>query len=171
MSATPDALKGAAPAHVVGLWATLNASLSLVILFYDPGPLPVVLHLLGTTLVTIYGVAVLVTLRRRGTGPQLRLPYRSVAAGATGVAVLVLCLAWVYGAWLLALLPYPLVVAVIMAIRGERLPAAAADAAGVPALRVPRAVPVDRAPTGDEVRDRALEIHHAQQRRRRGEAT
>jgi hypothetical protein len=171
MSAAPDELKGAAPAHVVGLWATLNAALALAILIYDPGPLPVVLHLLGTTLVTIYGVAVLLTLRRRGTGPQLRLPYRSVAAGATGVAVLVLCLAWVYGVWVLALLPYPLVVAVIMAVRGERLSAASADASGVPALRAPQSVPVDRAPTSDEVRDRALEIHHAQQRRRRGEAT
>lgn len=172
MSPSSEGLKGAAPGHVVGLWATLNAALSLVILFYDPrDPLPLVLHLLGAMLVTIFGVAVLVTLRRRGTGPQLRLPYRSVAAGATGVVALVLCFSWVYGVWVLALLPYPLVVAVVMAVRGERLSAAAADAPGVPALRAPRSVPVDRAPTSDEVRDRALEIHHAQQRRRRGEAT
>lgn len=171
--ATPDGLMGAAPAHLVGLWATLNAALACVIVLYDPplGPLPLVLHLVGTTLVTIYGIAVLVTLRRRGSGPQLRLPYRSVAAGATGVVALVLGLAWVYGVWLLALLPYPLVVAVVMAVRGERLPAAAADASGAPALRAPRSVPVDRAPTDDEVRARALEIHRAQQRRRRGEAT
>lgn len=167
-----DGVKADAPAHIVGLWATLNAALAGVILFYDDplSPLPVVLHLTGTTLVTVFGVAVLVTMRRRGTAPQLRLPYRSVAALASGVVALLLGLAWVYGAWVLALVPYPLLVAVVM-VRRERLPADTAGPRGAPGVPTPQPVPVDRPATTAEVRAEALEIAHEQRRRRRGEAT
>lgn len=167
---TDGAVKGAAPAHVVGLWATLNAALAGVLIVYGEWAMPVVLHFVGTTLVTVFAIAVLVSMRRHGTGPQLRLPYRSVAALATGVVVLLLALAWVFGLWFLALVPYPLVVALVM-VRRERLPADTAGPRGATALRAPQPVPVDRPETTEEVRAQALEIHHAQQRRRRGEAT
>jgi hypothetical protein len=160
-------VKGA-PAHVVGLWATLNAALALAIIPYGDWVLAVLLHVVGSALVAVFGIAVLVSLRRRGAGPELRLPYRSVAALAAGAVVLVLALTTVYGWWVLVLLPYPLAVALVAA-RRERLPADAADGTGE--IDTPQRVPVERPATTDEVRAEALGIAHAQQRRRRGEAT
>lgn len=152
------------PAHVVGLWAIGNAALALGILAYGGGPVPVLLHLGGSALVAAFGVAVLVSWQRRGVGPPLRAAYRSVAALAIGVLGLVLALTWVYGPWVLALAPYPALVAVVM-VRRERLPDGATDVHGA------REVPVERPPTTREVREDALEIAHARKRRRRGEAT
>lgn len=154
----------AAPAHVVGLWAVGNAALALGVLAYGGGPFPVLLHLGGSALVAAFGVAVLVSWSRRGVGPQTRTAYRSIAALATGVLALVLALTWVYGAWVLALAPYPALVAVVM-VRRERLPADATD------VSQPREVPVERPATTHEIREEALEIAHARKRRRRGEAT
>ncbi|MDD7968037.1 hypothetical protein [Actinomycetospora lemnae] len=169
---TGPAVKADAPAHIVGLWATLNAALAgAIVLYVEPlFPLPLVLHLVGAALVTIFGVAVLVAGRRGGAGPQLRLPYRSVAALAGATVALLLALTWVFGLWVLALVPYPLLVAVVM-VRRERLPVDATTQAGAPGTRSPVPVPVERPLTTPEVCARALEIHHAQQRRGRGEAT
>ena len=152
------------PAHVVGLWAVGNAALALGIIAYGGGPIPVLLHLGGSVLVAVYGVAVLIAFRRRGVGPQLRTAYRSVAAMAAGALALVLGATAAYGWWVLALAPYPALVLLVM-LRRERLPA---DASGITR---PREVPVARPPTTQEVRDEALEIAHARTRRRRGEAT
>jgi hypothetical protein len=154
----------AVPAHVVGLWAIGNAALALGILAYGGGPFPVLLHLGGSALVAAFGVAVLVSWRRRGVGPQLRTAYRSIAALAAGILGLLLALTWVYGPWVLALAPYPALVVVVM-VRRERLPADVSD------VDHPREVPVERPTTTHEVREEALEIAHARKRRRRGEAT
>jgi hypothetical protein len=59
---TDGAVKGAAPAHVVGLWATLNAALAGVLIVYGEWAMPVVLHFVGTTLVTVFAIAVLVSM-------------------------------------------------------------------------------------------------------------
>lgn len=154
------------PAHIVGLWATLNVALTLVLPVYDEWPFALVLHLLATGLVAAFGVAVLVAVRRRGLGPQLRLPYRSVAALAAGALGLVVALSVVWGWWLLVLAPYPLI-ALLVTVRSERMPA---DAGPGPPRR-PQPVPVDRPATNREVRAEALESAHARKRARRGEAT
>ena len=153
------------PAHVVGLWATLNVALTLVLPLYDEWPFALVLHLLAAGVVTVFGLAVLVAARRRGVGPPLRVPYRSVAALATGALGLVVAMAVVWGWWVLVLAPYPLLV-LLTTLRSERVPA---DATGP--LTSPRPVPVDRPPTNREVRAEALENAHARKRARRGEAT
>jgi lysylphosphatidylglycerol synthetase-like protein (DUF2156 family) len=154
------------PAHIVGLWATLNLALTLVLPVYDEWSFALVLHLLASGVVAVFGIAVLVAIRRRGIGPELRLPYRSVAALATGALGLVVALAVVWGWWVLVLAPYPLVV-VLLTLRSERVPAGADTGP----LRTPRPVPVDRPPTTREVRAEALENAHARKRARRGEAT
>jgi hypothetical protein len=151
------------PAHVVGLWATGNAALALGIIPYHEWSFAVLLHLASAGLVALYGLAVMIAWRRHGVGPQLRTAYRSVAALAAGVLVLVLAGTTVYGWWVLALAPYPALV-LVLTLRRERLPAGAH-------VGRPREVPVARPETPREVREDALEIAHARKRRRRGEAT
>ena len=152
------------PAHVVGLWATGNAALSLGMIAYGSSPLPVLLHLGGSVLVAVFGVAVMIAFRRQGVEPQLRVAHRSVAALALGVVALVIGVAACYGPWVLIALPYPVFTALVM-LRRERLPA---GADGPPR---PYELPVERPPSSQEVREEALEVAHARTRRRRGEAT
>jgi hypothetical protein len=152
------------PAHLVGLWATGNTALALGIIAYGEWSFAVLLHLGGSALVAVYGLAVLVAWRRHGVGPPSRVAYRSVAALAAGIVVLVVAVAAVYGWWALVLAPYPTVVALVM-MRRERLPAG--EAGTPPSVEVP----VERPPTRVEVRAEALEMAHARKRRRRGEAT
>lgn len=156
------------PAHVVGLWATGNAALALGILAYGGGSFsvafPVLLHLGGSVLVAVFGLAVMVSLRRHGVAPALRTASRSLAAMAIGVLAVVFAVTVVYGPWALALAPYPALVAVVMLWR-ERPPPDAT------AVSRPREVPVERPSTSREVRAEALEAAHARKRRRRGEAT
>lgn len=154
----------ALPAHVVGLWATMNTALALGIIAYSGDLFPILVHVGGSALVAGFGLAVLLAWRRHAVGPQLRVAYRSVAALATGVFALVMAGTAVYGLWVLVLAPYPALVAVVMAFR-ERLPTVAAG------VTRPQKLPVDRPPTPQEVRAEALEVAHARTRRRRGEAT
>lgn len=152
------------PAHLVGLWATGNAALALGIIAYGGGPLPVLLHLGGSALVAAFGVAVMISWRRHGVAPALRTASRSLAALAVGVLALVLAVTAVYGPWVLALAPYPALLALVM-LRRERPPVDAT------AVSRPREVPVERPATSQEVRAEAIEAAHARKRRRRGEAT
>lgn len=156
------------PAHVVGLWATGNAALALGIIAYGGGgfsvAFPVLLHVVGSALVAVFGLAVMISWRRRGVAPALRTATRSLAALAIAVLAVVFAVTVVYGPWVLALAPYPALVAVVMLWR-ERPPADAG------AVSQPREVPVERPATSREVRSEALEAAHARKRQRRGEAT
>lgn len=155
--------------HVVGLWATLNLVLALGLIAYDGSPFVIGLHVAAVVLVAGFGLAVRGAARRGAVGPQLRQPYRSLAAASAGTTAFVIAWGAAYGTWLWILAIYPVIVTILLVGR-ERLPRQAGEASPDQLAR-PREVPVERPPDPATARRRGLEIAHRRRRRRRGEAT